>query len=76
MSLFEVKPATLRDAQAIADIHVQAWQSAYDGLVAEDDLKNLSVEKRKAMWREAIEYAEPQVLWPPRQTKNRRFHRL
>ena len=29
MSLFEVKPATLRDAQAIADIHVQAWQSAY-----------------------------------------------
>ncbi len=62
MSLFEVKPATLRDAQAIADIHVQAWQSAYDGLVAEDDLKNLSVEKRKAMWREAIEYAEPQVL--------------
>ena len=62
MSLFEVKPATLRDAQAIADIHVQAWQSAYDGLVAEDDLKSLSVEKRKAMWREAIEYAEPQVL--------------
>ena len=31
-------------------------------LVAEDDLKNLSVEKRKTMWREAIEYAEPQVL--------------
>lgn len=62
MSQFEVRPATLRDAKAIAEIHVQAWQHAYDGLVADDDLKSLSVEKRQAMWREAIEYSEPQVL--------------
>lgn len=62
MSLFEVKPATLRDAKAIAEIHVLAWRHAYDGLVDEDDLKALSVDKRQAMWREAIEYAEPQVL--------------
>jgi L-amino acid N-acyltransferase YncA len=62
MSLFEVKPATLRDAKAIAEIHVQAWQQAYEGLVADEDLQALSVDKRMAMWREAIEYAEPQVL--------------
>jgi L-amino acid N-acyltransferase YncA len=62
MSLFEVKPATLRDAKAIADIHVLAWQNAYQGLVADDDLKTLSVDKRLGMWREAIEFSEPQVL--------------
>ena len=62
MPLFEVRLATLRDAKAIADIHVRAWQHAYAGLVEEDDLKSLSVDKRQAMWREAIEFAEPQVL--------------
>ncbi len=62
MSLFEVKPATLRDAKTIAEIHVLAWQHAYQGLVADDDLNALSVDKRLGMWREAIEFAEPQVL--------------
>jgi L-amino acid N-acyltransferase YncA len=62
MSQFEIRPATLRDAKAIADIHVQAWQQAYASLISTEDLKALSVEKRQAMWREAIEYAEPQVL--------------
>ena len=62
MSQFEVKPATLRDAKAIADIHVLAWQHAYQGLVADEDLKALSADKRLAMWREAIEFSEPQVL--------------
>jgi L-amino acid N-acyltransferase YncA len=62
MSLFEVKPATQRDAKTIAEIHVLAWQHAYKGLVADDDLNALSVEKRMGMWREAIEFAEPQVL--------------
>lgn len=62
MPLFEVRLATLRDAKAIADIHVRAWQHAYAGLVEEDDLKSLSVDKRQAMWREAIEFAAPQVL--------------
>ncbi len=62
MSLFEVKPATLRDAKAIAEIHVLAWQHAYKGLVADEDLKALSVDKRLTLWREAIEFAEPQVL--------------
>ena len=62
MSQFEVKPAALRDAKAIADIHVLAWQHAYQGLVADDDLKALSADKRLSMWREAIEFSEPQVL--------------
>lgn len=62
MPLYEVRTATLRDAKAIAEVHVRAWQHAYAGLVEADDLNALSVDKRQAMWREAIEYAEPQVL--------------
>ncbi|MBK6650937.1 MAG: GNAT family N-acetyltransferase [Betaproteobacteria bacterium] len=62
MSGIEVRPATLRDAKAIATIHVKVWQEAYAEILPAETLKTLSVEKRQAMWREAIEYSEPQVL--------------
>lgn len=62
MSSYAIKPASLRDAKAIAELHVSAWQHAYTDLLDPEDLKTLSVDKRLAMWREAIEYAEPQVL--------------
>jgi RimJ/RimL family protein N-acetyltransferase len=61
MSSIQVRPATLRDAKAIAQIHTLAAQAAYQGLVPEDQLKSLSIEKRQAYWREAIEFCEPQV---------------
>ena len=57
-----VRPATLADAKTIAEIHVEAWQAAYAGIVPEDHLKSLTVAKRQAMWTEAIKFAEPQVL--------------
>jgi len=62
LSQYQVRPATLRDAKAIAQVHVAASQAAYAGLVPEDHLKSLSVEKRQAFWREAIDLCEPQVL--------------
>ena len=62
MSSYQVRPATARDAKAIAEIHVAAWRTAYKDLMPEEDLKNISVEKRLAFWREAIEYSEPQLL--------------
>ncbi|WP_042429194.1 GNAT family N-acetyltransferase [Comamonas granuli] len=61
MSSIQVRPATLRDAKAIAQIHTAAAQAAYKGLVPDEQLKSFSVEKRQAYWREAIEYCEPQV---------------
>ena len=62
MSSFQVRPATLRDAKAIAQIHTASATEAYRGLVPDDQLKSMSsVEKRQAYWREAIEYCEPQV---------------
>ena len=62
MSSYLVRPATVGDAKAIAEIHVAAWLVAYKDLMPEEDLKKISVEKRQAFWREAIDFSEPQVL--------------
>ena len=58
----QVRPATLKDARAIAEIHVDTWRTAYADLVPEDHLKGLSVEKKTAKWADAIKFAEPQVV--------------
>lgn len=62
MSSYSVRPATARDAKAIAEIHVATWQAAYKDLMPEDYINKMTVEKRQAYWREAIEYSEPQLL--------------
>ncbi|MES2412193.1 MAG: GNAT family N-acetyltransferase [Pseudomonadota bacterium] len=62
MSSYSVRPAAARDAKAIAEIHVATWQAAYKDLMPEDFLKRMTIEKRQAYWREAIEYSEPQIL--------------
>jgi ribosomal protein S18 acetylase RimI-like enzyme len=59
---YSCRPATLRDAKAIAEIHVNAWDRAYKGILPDEYLRSMSVEKRQAFWREAIEYSEPQVV--------------
>ena len=58
----QVRPATVRDARTIAEIHVNTWQVAYAGLVPDDHLKSLSVDKKQAIWLDAIKFSEPQVL--------------
>ena len=62
MSSYLVRPATTRDAKAIAEIHVSTWQSAYQDLMPDDYLRSMTVDKRQSYWREAIEYSEPQLL--------------
>lgn len=61
MTIYSVRPAVLSDARAIAEIHVATSRTAYQGLMPDDHLAALSVPKREAYWREAIEYSEPQV---------------
>ncbi len=65
MSSFQIRPATLRDAKAISEIHASASQAAHEGILPDEQLKVLgsaaSMEKRLAYWREAIEYFDPQV---------------
>ena len=57
-----IRAATLEDAPAIARIHVSTWQEAYRGIVADEHLRNLSVEARQSMWQASIAKGEPRVL--------------
>lgn len=54
-----VRPADVRDADAIATVHVRAWQEAYAHLLPADFLAALDVDARAARWRSII--AEPAV---------------
>lgn len=62
MPSYLVRPAAQSDARSIAEIHVATWQAAYQDVMPEEHLRGLTPEKRLPQWREAIEYAEPQVL--------------
>ena len=61
MSDYEVRPATLGDAKAIAEVHAAAARAAYADILPEDQLRALAPAMREAKWREAIEFSEPQV---------------
>lgn len=47
---FAVRPATPGDAPDIARVHVEAWQTAYSGMVPQSVLDGLSVERRERFW--------------------------
>jgi len=53
----EVRPATIDDARAIADIHVRAWRAAYRGVVPDAYLDGLEVDARAVKWRANLERA-------------------
>ena len=59
----EVRPATQRDAKAIAEVQARSSQAAFNALFPGETVPQASTpEKSQAYWREAIEYSEPQVL--------------
>lgn len=49
-----VRLATVEDAEQIAAVHVQSWQGAYRGLLPEDFLDNLSLERRITQWQNIL----------------------
>ena len=57
----EVRAATVRDARTIAEIHERAAQAAYRGLVPDEQLVIVPLDKRIKHWRDAIEFSDPQV---------------
>ncbi len=59
---FSVRPASLRDAKPIAEVHVAAWQASIRESGPLEALQSYSVERCQAYWREAIDLCEPQVL--------------
>ena len=59
LKLRDAKPA---DARELAEIHVAAWRAAYRGLMPDEYLASLSVEKRTAMWETIIARPGPAKL--------------
>jgi len=57
-----IRAAQKSDAGAIAEIHVQTWQRAYENLIPGSYLASLSVKERERNWQQAIEKEEAEVL--------------
>ncbi|MGY6650768.1 N-acetyltransferase family protein [Amycolatopsis sp. TRM77291] len=49
-----IRTATVEDAWPIAEVNVRSWQSAYQGLLPELYLRDLSVEGRAARWQRTL----------------------
>jgi len=47
-----IRPATIDDSAGIADAHMSSWRTTYRGLIPQEVLDGLSVEKRTVSWRE------------------------
>jgi GNAT superfamily N-acetyltransferase len=56
---WNIRPAVVHDARAIADVHVESWKSTYRGIFPDALLNELSVEKRESFWRESLAAPEP-----------------
>lgn len=53
---FHVRRAAVKDAAAIAEVHVQCWREAYEGLIPERVLATLDVDARRHLWRRTIKH--------------------
>jgi len=53
-----IRRAVPSDCRAIAEVHVAAWRETYAGLVPDDVLRNLSIERREDFWRGAVTQAQ------------------
>jgi GNAT superfamily N-acetyltransferase len=49
-----IREADATDAPAIARVHVESWRTTYPGIMPDDFLANLSVERRARFWAEAL----------------------
>jgi GNAT superfamily N-acetyltransferase len=52
--VINVRKAAVSDGEAIAGVHVRAWQSAYRGLVPQPFLDQLTIATRADRWREIL----------------------
>ena len=55
----EIREAKVADALEIARVHVDSWRSTYAGMMPQDYLDQLDVEKRAHRWEEILSSGEP-----------------
>ncbi|MET0143312.1 MAG: GNAT family N-acetyltransferase [Ilumatobacteraceae bacterium] len=49
-----IRPASVDDADAVGEVHVRAWQSAYRGVIPDDYLDGLHAPDHATRWREHL----------------------
>lgn len=49
-----IRPATVKDAEAIAEVHVASWREAYSGVVDDESIEELDVAARTERWRSQL----------------------
>jgi ribosomal protein S18 acetylase RimI-like enzyme len=57
-----VRAATVDDARGIAEVHVAGWRWAYEDLLPDEYLEQLSVEEREGHWRETLSSSTGRVI--------------
>ena len=58
-SAWNIRHAAIHDARAIAEVHTESYNSAYQGIFPDSLLNGLSVEKRESSWRDLLAAHEP-----------------
>jgi ribosomal protein S18 acetylase RimI-like enzyme len=57
-----IRPATTKDAEAIASVDVASWQGAYSEILPDSYLASLDVDERAGLWRTAVTARGTSVL--------------
>lgn len=52
--MYEIRYATIKDASILAQIHSSSWKIAYKGIVPDNVLDNITVEKRIKYFEQAL----------------------
>jgi len=54
-SSFRIRKTCLEDAERCAQIHIQAWQETYKGIIPDSYLDSADPTKRISMWKNSIQ---------------------
>lgn len=57
--MVNIRKATIEDANGIASVHVTSWKETYKGIIKDEILSNLDIEKRTEDWKCRIQQNKP-----------------
>ena len=54
-----IRKAVIGDERGIASVQVQSWKETYKGIIKDEILDNMEVDKREDMWKKILEENVP-----------------